>query len=250
MDHHEPLPVAEKRRQKLTKLPKHHSAVTTLNTTAAAASASSTPRDSKLSSPGGSTHHEQLHHPTATATASAADGQARFSLTEQSTAQLIGPAFNADDLITQLATTSQSTAARYTPSPLATPRLNLHAFPAASLSSSSSSKKPQLLHANTLDERLLPTLRPSQSHLALGSKMDRITPPRSETSSSGTKSPRQRYSDEAKPESSRKKSMFASFLNGVKGPPRRPTISSPVNPTHVHHVSFDQDTGTLTVCDS
>jgi p21-activated kinase 1 len=38
------------------------------------------------------------------------------------------------------------------------------------------------------------------------------------------------------------------LLNGVKGTPRRPTISSPVNPTHVTHVSIDNETGKYTVC--
>ncbi|KAF2434284.1 Pkinase-domain-containing protein [Tothia fuscella] len=75
--------------------------------------------------------------------------------------------------------------------------------------------------------------------------MDRITPPRSD--SSGTKSPRQRYSDEpTRPESTRKKSMFSTLLNGVKGSPRRPTISTPTNPTHVTHVSIDNETGQYT----
>lgn len=217
----------QRQRKLLTKLPKQTSSGTTPTL--------ATPRDSKLSSGNSDS-------------ATAADGRTRFSLTQKTNDQLVGPAFDADELISQLDSTSYSTAARYNPSPQVTPIL-----PTSSSFSSLqyTSTTPHLTHANTLDERLLSS---SNALLAApsGHKMDRITPPRSETSSSGTKSPRQRYSDEAaasKPDSAgKKKSMFANFLNGVKGPPRRPTISSPVNPTHVHHVSFDQDTGTLTVC--
>lgn len=104
-----------------------------------------------------------------------------------------------------------------------------------------------LQHAQTYDERLLsPKLRLSDSaHPKPYFQMDR-TPPR-ETYSSDGKS--QRYSDEVKPESAKKsKSMFSALLSGVKGTPRRPTISSPVNPTHVTHVSIDNETGKYTVC--
>ena len=112
-------------------------------------------------------------------------------------------------------------------------------------------KPPFLTHAKTLDERLLsPKLRTSQSLAALSGavKMERITPPRNNTnngSGSGYVSPRQRYSDEAKPD--KKKNVFASFLNGVKSSPRRPTISTPSNPMHVTHVGIDNETGQYTV---
>lgn len=239
MDHENltPAPVAEKEKRSRHRLTKQapKSTASSYNSTSAA----STPRDSKLSSQTSDRAHF-LHSELPTISTSNSDAL------QKSTHQLIGPAFNADDLISQLDSTSYKTAARYNaPSPAATPV-------SASLAPSnpSPSTRPNLTHASTLDERLLsPGLRTSGGQIKLGGAMDRITPPRSETSSSGTKSPRQRYSDEAKPDgSSRKKSLFANFLNGVKGPPRRPTISSPVNPTHVHHVSFDQDTGTLTVC--
>jgi p21-activated kinase 1 len=213
----------EKRRQKLVK--RH---LTSTSSTTALDNHSKT-RDSKLSS-----------HSSYRSNINEAGADAHFSLTHKTSAQLIGPAFDAEDLINQLSSTAHAAATPYNSNPQ--PSLIAH--------SSTLPTTPHLQHANTLDERLLsPKLRTSQSHVALGHKMDRITPPRSETSSTGTKSPRQRYSDEAKPEFGKKKGMFASFLNGVKGSPRRPTISSPVNPTHVTHVSFDQDTGTLTVCD-
>lgn len=106
-------------------------------------------------------------------------------------------------------------------------------------------RPPPLLHSATLDPRLLsPKLRQSQSSTALGRKMERITPPRSD---SGMKSPRQRWSDEAKPETGKKKGIFSSMMNGVLGSPRRPTISTPTNPMHVTHVSIDNETGQYTV---
>ncbi|KIW04409.1 uncharacterized protein PV09_04685 [Verruconis gallopava] len=284
----------ERRRQKLTKLPKQQhssSSATTLGTTSHSAS---TPRDSKLSSqasdranaaatPSQSPTRDLLGYPLTPGEPPSLKpshlAHAPTALSQSSSTQLIGPAFDAEALISQLDNTAHHAAARYQPVSSA----SLHSsrslttvpavgststtsttsqqtsLPPSSPSSSSSPQTPQLpftavpnlQHARTLDERLLgaPKLRTSQSHVALAGErtMDRITPPRSETSSTGTKSPSQRYSDEARPDvGGKKKSMFASFLNGVKGSPRRPTISSPVNPTHLTHVSFDQNTGTLT----
>ncbi|KAE9977421.1 hypothetical protein EG328_002070 [Venturia inaequalis] len=105
-------------------------------------------------------------------------------------------------------------------------------------------------HAHTYDQRLLsPKLRFSASHIGLGRAMD-TSPTRpgtnNNTNSSSDGKP-QRYSDEVKPDSAKKsKSMFSALLSGVKGTPRRPTISSPVNPTHVTHVSIDNETGKYT----
>lgn len=99
-------------------------------------------------------------------------------------------------------------------------------------------------------------LRQSASFtLAARNKMnDTITPPRSD----GTKSPRQRYSDEPdalnplggksrRSDGSKKKSTFSTFVNNMLGSPRRPTISTPTNPMHVTHVSIDNKTGQYTV---
>lgn len=99
-------------------------------------------------------------------------------------------------------------------------------------------------HAQAYDQRLLsPKLRFSASHIGLGRAMD-TSPTRP-----GSDGKPQRYSDEVKPDSAKKsKSMFSALLSGVKGTPRRPTISSPVNPTHVTHVSIDNETGKYTVC--
>jgi hypothetical protein len=115
-------------------------------------------------------------------------------------------------------------------------------------------RPPPPTHAYTSDARLVsPKLRQSASFAALGKKMETITPPRSD-GSGGTKSPRQRYSDESgdsqknrKSDGGKKKSGFSSFMSGLVGSPRRPTISTPTNPMHVTHVSIDNETGAYTV---
>lgn len=90
-----------------------------------------------------------------------------------------------------------------------------------------------------------PRLRQSTSFQQLARTMD--TPP------AGTKSPRNRYSDDgdgvkrAARDSGKKKSTFSSFMSNMLGSPRRPTISTPTNPMHVTHVSIDNETGEYTV---
>lgn len=119
-------------------------------------------------------------------------------------------------------------------------------------------RPPPPQHSQTADPPKFksPRLRQSASFTALARKidnikMDTITPPRSD---GGTKSPRQRYSDEGdttqKKRNSgggKKKSAFSTFVQGLVGSPRRPTISTPTNPMHVTHVSIDHDTGEFTV---
>lgn len=89
-----------------------------------------------------------------------------------------------------------------------------------------------------------PRLRQSTSFQQLARKME--TPP------AGTKSPRNRYSDEAdgpkgRRLDSKKKGTFSTFMSSMLGSPRRPTISTPTNPMHVTHVSIDNETGEYTV---
>ncbi|KAF1925962.1 Pkinase-domain-containing protein, partial [Didymella exigua CBS 183.55] len=89
-----------------------------------------------------------------------------------------------------------------------------------------------------------PRLRQSTSFQQLARKME--TPP------SGTKSPRNRYSDDGDGlkgrarDSGKKKSTFSAFMSNMLGSPRRPTISTPTNPMHVTHVSIDNETGEFT----
>ncbi|KAF2848667.1 Pkinase-domain-containing protein [Plenodomus tracheiphilus IPT5] len=102
-------------------------------------------------------------------------------------------------------------------------------------------------HAYTADHvarKKSPNLRQSASFNSLARKMD--TPP------SGSKSPRNRYSDDGdmakkrRSDGGKKKGAFASFVNSMLGSPRRPTISTPTNPMHVTHVSIDNETGEYT----
>ncbi|KAF2641094.1 Pkinase-domain-containing protein [Massarina eburnea CBS 473.64] len=130
------------------------------------------------------------------------------------------------------------------PQPLSQPP---RPHPSAASSSAASSKPPSTKPPSRLK------LRQSASFTALAgrSKMDTITPPRSD---SGTKSPRQRYSDEAesstkaskrRSDGGKKKGTFSSLFSGFSSP-RRPTISTPTNPMHVTHVSIDNETGEFT----
>lgn len=71
--------------------------------------------------------------------------------------------------------------------------------------------------------------------------------PRSHNGSSttdGTSSPRQRYSDEIK---IKKKNGLGSFMAGLMKSNSRPAISAPANPLHVVHVGVDSTTGEFTV---
>lgn len=91
-----------------------------------------------------------------------------------------------------------------------------------------------------------PEVRLSQSLAATGRRMDNIASPRGDL---GTRSPRQRLSDEAKDTKAlKKKGGFSSFMNNLVGAPKRPAISAPENPVHVTHVGYDQETGEFTVC--
>ena len=173
----------------------------------------------------------------AAASAAAAGGAGRLSLTQAD--ELVGNPFDSQKLLKDLDNTTSHIAPNvYQPvtAPITNSRSSIATFIPTPLS-----------HSKTFDERLLsPKLRASQSFAALGAatKMERISPPRSEKSD--PVSPRQRYSDEARPDG-KKKSMFANLLNGVKSNPRRPTISTPSNPMHVTHVGIDNETGKFTV---
>ncbi|KAJ4333755.1 signal transducing kinase of the PAK [Ascochyta clinopodiicola] len=112
-------------------------------------------------------------------------------------------------------------------------------------------RPPGPLHSQTLDGQSQPSrfkkpprLRQSTSFQQLARRME--SPP------SGTKSPRNRYSDEGdgpksrKPDASKKKGTFSTFMSNMLGSQRRPTISTPTNPMHVTHVSIDNETGEFT----
>lgn len=125
-----------------------------------------------------------------------------------------------------------------------------HAAPHSSKQQQQQLRPPGPVHTQTTDGtqpsrfKKSPRLRQSTSFQQLTRKME--TPP------SGTKSPRNRYSDEADGPKSRrldnkKKGTFSTFMSNMLGSPRRPTISTPTNPMHVTHVSIDNQTGEFTV---
>ncbi|KAF1809721.1 Pkinase-domain-containing protein [Eremomyces bilateralis CBS 781.70] len=158
----------------------------------------------------------QSHQPLARANAKPL---LRQSVTEKTTPELVGAPFDAPSLYKNI------DAVTTTPQP--------------SLHHQSSNPSPASLSA--------PRIRHSQSFAALqGHQMERVTPPRSD---GGSKSPRQRYSDEATggPVGGKKKGVLSTLMSGMGlGTPRRPTISTPTNPMHVTHVSIDNETGQFT----
>lgn len=122
--------------------------------------------------------------------------------------------------------------------------------PASAASASSKQLRPPgPTHTQTSDGqpsrfKKSPRLRQSTSFQQLARKMD--PPP------AGTRSPRNRYSDDgdgakARKLDGKKKGTFSTFVSNMLGSPRRPTISTPTNPMHVTHVSIDNETGEFTV---
>ena len=97
-----------------------------------------------------------------------------------------------------------------------------------------------------------PRLRQSASFYGpVNRQMETATPPRSDRSDTGgTQSPRQRYSDEANGSGGaklRKKSGISNVLDKFLSSPRKPQISAPENPVHVTHVGYNEETGEFTV---
>jgi p21-activated kinase 1 len=165
----------------------------------------------------------------------------RFSVTEKSSADLLGQRFDSAAVI------SSFNAVPYSTDPLpaqregAQPAAGIQPHSDPSLHRSSAHFHPrQLVHAHTTGHSLAqanPAVGLEQSLAATGRRMEDL---------GGLKSPRQRYSDEVKENKMlKKKSGFSSFFN--LSSPRRPAISAPENPVHVTHVGYDQETGEFTV---
>jgi p21-activated kinase 1 len=122
-------------------------------------------------------------------------------------------------------------------------------YPPASTTTTTTRRPPGPPHSHTADQlaRLKPSLRQSASFNSSLARNKMDTPP------SGTKSPRNRYSDDVetarkrKSDGGKKKGTFSTFMSSMLGSPRRPTISTPTNPMHVTHVSIDNETGEYTV---
>ncbi|EMC99514.1 hypothetical protein BAUCODRAFT_571593 [Baudoinia panamericana UAMH 10762] len=174
-----------------------------------------------------------------------ANRQPRLSVTEKTSSDLLGQRFDSAAVI------SSFDAVPYSPDP---PPAQFQATSSASSHGQSLSSGPASSHSplstsstqpregNSLAPAN-PAVRLSQSLAATGRKMEDIPPARSDLS--GLRSPRQRYSDEAKESKAlKKKSGLSGFFN--LSTPRRPAISAPENPVHVTHVGYDQETGRFT----
>lgn len=113
-----------------------------------------------------------------------------------------------------------------------------------------SQRPPQPTHSSSTfsgskSNRARAASRLEQSLVAAGRRMEDLS---ARAGDAGARSPRQRYSDEARETNKlKKKSGFSSFMNNLVGTPRKPTISAPENPVHVTHVGYDQNTGEFTV---
>lgn len=176
--------------------------------------------------------------------------QLRYSLSDKSRTDLLGQRFDSLAVINSFDAISygdhkpqhdaqpQAQSQPHTPTfapNLDEPLPQRPSQPQHSHSTSSASKSIRERAASRLD----------QSLAAAGRRMEDLTP---RAGDSGARSPRQRYSDEAREGNKlKKKSGFSSFMNNLVGAPRKPTISAPENPVHVTHVGYDQNTGEFTV---
>lgn len=105
---------------------------------------------------------------------------------------------------------------------------------------------PIMSHTTPNPNMTTPTLRQSAS-FSTGDKPMEVTPPRTDTIPASNS---KRYSDETKDSRAsllRKKSGFSQLMSSMRGSPRRINISDPVNPIHVTHVGYDNQTGQFTV---
>jgi p21-activated kinase 1 len=178
--------------------------------------------------------------------------QPRYSVSDHSPTDLLGQRFDSLSVINSFdkisygsqnpgdaQPRSQSQSQPHSPalaSAFDEPSSHRPAHPQHSSSTFSGSKSTRARAASRLDQALV----------AAGRRMEDLN---ARGGDSGARSPRQRYSDEARETNKlKKKSGFSSFMNNLVGTPRKPTISAPENPVHVTHVGYDQNTGEFTVC--
>nr|ACS91347.1 serine/threonine-protein kinase [Zymoseptoria tritici] len=171
------------------------------------------------------------HRPTAP--------QSRWSLNHKTSTDLLGQRFDSAAVLNNINAVPYQTDFSSLQPPAAQPPHPAFQQPAQI------PNKPYAYGSSQNSAAASPAASLSQSLAATGRRMDDLTAPRAEPS--GMRSPRQRYSDEAKDsKSGKKKSGFSSFMNNLVGAPRKPTISAPENPVHVTHVGYDQETGEFT----
>ena len=177
----------------------------------------------------------------------------RYSVTEKSSADLLGQRFDSAAVISSFNAVPYSADPLPAPAreeaPVARGTREAGAADAAPLRRAGATPQPVgIEHTSASNNGHLTPANPavalSQSLAATGRKMDDL--PQQRAGLTGMASPRQRYSDEAKEsKKEKKKSGLASFFN--LSSPRRPAISAPENPVHVTHVGYDTETGEFTV---
>ncbi|GLB02505.1 signal transducing kinase of the PAK [Aspergillus tubingensis] len=145
----------------------------------------------------------------------------RFSLTEQSSDELIGPPFDSRGMLSSLQENTTETVPQ---------------------------KPPNLRSATSPDSR---GLRQSASFTALQNRMETFV--HRNTDNDRPANPKRLSDDGGGGVGSRpfgggrsKKSSFSSFVNSMLGSPRGIKISAPENPVHVTHVGYDNQTGQFT----
>lgn len=177
--------------------------------------------------------------------------QPRYSVSDQSPTDLLGQRFDSLSVINSFDAISYGSQHPQDAQPLAQSQSQPHSPLAPAFDEPAPQRPAQPTHsASTFSgnkaTRARAQSRIEQSLVAAGRRMEDLN---ARGGDSGTRSPRQRYSDEARETNKlKKKSGFSSFMNNLVGTPRKPTISAPENPVHVTHVGYDQNTGEFTVC--
>lgn len=182
----------------------------------------------------------------------------RYSVSDHTPTDLLGQRFDTLSVINSFDAIAYGSQHTYDAQPRSNseshslPQSQPHTTPvlASAFNDQSPQRPPQPTHSSSTfsgskSNRARAASRLEQSLVAAGRRMEDLS---ARASDAGARSPRQRYSDEARETNKlKKKSGFSSFMNNLVGTPRKPTISAPENPVHVTHVGYDQNTGEFTV---
>lgn len=192
-------------------------------------------------------HHLDDHHPQPSYGYSSATSTAhpRYSLSDKTSTDLLGQRFDSLAVINSFDAIAYGAQDDAQPQPPSQPHTSAHDEPPSQQRPAQPTHSASATSTSRLSHSRAPS-RLERSLAAAGRRMEDLTP---RSGDSGARSPRQRYSDEAREGNKlKKKSGFSSFMNNLVGAPRKPTISAPENPVHVTHVGYDQNTGEFTVC--
>jgi hypothetical protein len=182
----------------------------------------------------------------------------RYSVSDHTPTDLLGQRFDSLSVINSFDAIAYGSQHTYDAQPRSNseshslPQPQPHTTPvlASAFEDQSPQRPPQPTHSSSTfsgskSNRARAASRLEQSLAAAGRRMEDLS---ARAGDAGARSPRQRYSDEARETNKlKKKSGFSSFMNNLVGTPRKPTISAPENPVHVTHVGYDQNTGEFTV---